>query len=155
MWIFNFVKWIIDCSSFIRHPWQNTKHIKWSSKVVHKKQYHTCIYPYHIYCKELQCIPIIMYACPGCLNFFQPISCITPQAILPLVLIYGIAPVSVKETRMTKSCINTLKHTVSLTQNEDIRTRCTPRGMHCRYGSWIQVIVQTHTIYKTRTIVLD
>ena len=25
-----------DCSSFIRHLWQSTKHIKWSSKVVHK-----------------------------------------------------------------------------------------------------------------------
>ena len=94
-----------------------------------------------------------MYTCPGCLNFFQPISCIAPRAILPLVLIHGIVPVSMKETRMTSSCINTWKHTVSLTQNEDIRTRCTPRGMHCRYGSWIRVIVKTHTIYKTRTIV--
>ena len=27
---------LIDCSSFIRHLWQSTKHIKWSSKVVHK-----------------------------------------------------------------------------------------------------------------------
>ena len=25
-----------DCSSFIRHLWQSTKHIKWSRKVVHK-----------------------------------------------------------------------------------------------------------------------
>ena len=25
-----------DCSSFIRHLWQSTKHIKWSSKIVHK-----------------------------------------------------------------------------------------------------------------------
>ena len=76
-----------------------------------------------------------MYTCPGRLSFFQPISCITPRAILQLVLIHGIAPVSVKETRMTSSYINTWKHTVYLTQNEDIRTRCTPRGMHCRYGS--------------------
>ena len=29
-------KWLSDCSSFIRHLWQSTKHIKWSSKVVHK-----------------------------------------------------------------------------------------------------------------------
>ena len=28
--------WLIDCSSFIRHLWQSTKHIKRSSKVVHK-----------------------------------------------------------------------------------------------------------------------
>ena len=27
---------LIDCSSFIRHLWQSTKHIKWSSKVKHK-----------------------------------------------------------------------------------------------------------------------
>ena len=57
-----------------------------------------------------------------------------------------------EKTRMTSTCINTWKHTVSLTQNEDIRTRCTPHGMHCRSGSCIQVIVKTHTMYKTRTI---
>ena len=90
-----------------------------------------------------------MYKSPGCLNLFQTISCIAPRASLPLVHMHGIAPVSVKERRMTSSFTNTWKHTVSLTQNEDIQTLCTPHGTHCRYGSWIQVIVKTHTVNKT------
>ena len=71
-----------------------------------------------------------MYICPAWLNFFQPISCITPRAILPLVHIHGISPVSVNETRMTSSFINTWKDTVSLTQNEDIQTCCMQYQCH-------------------------
>ena len=105
------------CSSFIR---QSTKHIKWSSKVVHGNNI-ICAYNHTtFFYKELRCISSIMYTCPGCLNFLQSISCIAPLAILPLVYKHGIVPVSVKETRMTSSFINTWKHTVSLTQNEDI-----------------------------------
>ena len=136
-----------DCSSFIRHLWQSTKHIKWSSKVVHKNNIiraynHTTCITRSYSASQVACTHVLVVW----ISSNQLYQCITPRAILPLVLIHGIAPVSVKETRVTSSCINTWKHTVSLTQNEDIRTRCTPRGMHCRYNSWIQVIVK-HTQY--------
>ena len=91
----------------------------------------------HIYHKELRCIPSII-TCSGCLifstNFMHHVKGHTVTGA------YVVLP-QCQQTQMTRSVVNTRTHTASLTQNEDIQT---PRGTHCRYGSYIHVVVKIY-----------
>ena len=138
---------MIDCSSFIRHLWQNTKHIKWSSKVVHKnntiRAYNHTTYITRSYsASQVSCTHVLVVWISS--NQFH----VSHLGQYCNWCLYIVLP-----RCQWRRKLGWQAHV--LTHDEDIRTRCTPRGMHCRYGSWIQVIVKTHTIYKTRTIVLD